>query len=257
MVFRATKQLAGVLLARSLTGFVVAGALVLTTTAAAVALPAGSAAAAGTGTADAASLYKEAIATTHGWSVHYVSTSTQSNKTLLETGDAGPASGSQTVTMAQGSISIFVIGGLSYVKGNASGLESLVGMSASQADQTAGQWIEFSTDNAAFSQVVAGVRSTDLARELALKGPLSLARTRTLGGRAVEAIKGTQTFGHTTDHVVLYVRAHGTHVPVEEDSIDAKGARTAAEHVTYSNWGEQVRPRAPLASVSIGPVSAV
>ena len=197
------------------------------------------------------------MATTHAWSVHYASTSTQSKKTLLESGDAGPASGTQTVTMGTGSISIVVIGGISYVKGNAGGLQTLVGMSASQAGETADHWIEFSTTSAAFAQVVAGVRSSDIAKELALKGPLSLGRPRTLEGTAVDAIKGTQSFGKTTDHVVLYVRADGSHVPVEEDSIDAQGNPTAAEHITYSKWGEIVRPRAPQASVSIGPISSV
>ena len=52
---------------------------------------------------------------------------------------------------------------------------------------------------------------------------------------------------------MLYVRARGPHVPVEEDSIGAKGQPTRAEHVTYSKWGEIVRPKAPLATISIGP----
>ena len=54
-----------------------------------------------------------------------------------------------------GSISIVVIGGISYVKGNADGLENLAGLSSPQATEAAGQWIEFSTDNAAFAPVVA------------------------------------------------------------------------------------------------------
>ena len=105
--------------------------------------------------------------------------------------------------------------------------------------------------------MVAGVRSQDLAKELALKTPLALGPRRTLDGYAVDAIDGTQAFGKKSQHVVLYVRAQGSHVPVEEDSVNAKGARTAAEHIVYSKWGEQVRPLAPKATISIGPVSAV
>ena len=90
-----------------------------------------------------------------------------------------------------------------------------------------------------------------------MKGPLSLARPRTIDGTAVDAIEGTQKFGHTTNHVVLYVRARGSHVPVEEDSVNAKGQHTAAEHIAYSKWGEIVRPSAPQAAASIGPVSSV
>jgi hypothetical protein len=243
-----------VLARRLVAGVLLAGACAAVTVAALRAGPAGAASASGT---SASTLYKAAVATTRSWSVHYVSNSTESKQTLVETGDAGPASGSQTVRMGQGSISITVIGGITYIKGNPDGLESLVGLSSSQSSEAAGQWIEVATDNSSFAPVVAGVRSQDLAKELALKAPLSLGRRRTLDGYAVDAIEGTQAFGKTTDHVVLYVRAQGSHVPVEEDSVDAKGQPTAAEHIIYSKWGEQVRPVAPKATISIGGVAAV
>jgi hypothetical protein len=207
--------------------------------------------------ASASILYRDALATTRSWSVHYDSASTESKVTLVESGNAGPASASQTVTMGKGTISILVIGGFSYVKGNVNGLESLAGLSATQSAEAAGQWIEFSTDNAAFAAVVDGVRSADVAKELALKAPLSLGRARMLDGQAVDVIDGTQSFGKTSGHVVLYVRAKGTHVPVEEDSVNAKGQDTDAEHIVFSKWGEQVRPEAPKATISIGSISAV
>jgi hypothetical protein len=211
---------------------------------------------------NASTLYSEALTTTRSWSVHYVSSSTESQVSLLESGDAGPASGTQTVATGKGNlndtITIDVIGGLTYVKGNVGGLEVLAGLSAADAVETAGRWIEFSTTNSAFSQVVAGVRSHDVADELHIKGPLTLGRARTLDGVAVDAIDGTQTYSNKkTTHVVLYVRAHGSHVPVEEDALDAKGKTNAALHITYSHWGEKVRPEAPAGAVPLGPVSAV
>lgn len=245
-----------VLARRLVAGVLLAGATV-TATVTGAALQAGPAGAASASGASASSLYKAAVATTRSWSVHYASNSTEAKQTLVESGDAGPASGSQTVSMGQGSISILVIGGITYIKGNPDGLETLVGLSSSQATEAAGQWIEVATDNSSFAAVVAGVRSQDLAKELALKGPLSLGHRRTLDGYAVDAIEGKQAFGKTTEHVVLYVRARGSHVPVEEDSVNAKGQRTAAEHIIYSKWGEQVRPVAPKATISIGGVSAV
>jgi hypothetical protein len=214
-------------------------------------------AAAGADTPSAAGLYQQAIASTRSWSVHYASSSTQSDVNLLVSGDAGPASGSQSVLMGKGTISILVIGGLTYLKGNAGGLENLAGLSAVQATESAGQWIEFETNNAAFAPVVAGVRSHDVAQELALKGPFSLGRARTVDHTEVDAIQGTQTIGKKSVRVVLFVRAHGTHVPVEEDSLNAKGQLTGTEHVVYSRWGEPVRPVAPQATISIGPITAV
>ena len=211
---------------------------------------------------DASTLYRDAVASTRSWSVHYVSTSTQSKVTLHETGDAGPASGTQTVSAGKGrladTITIYVIGGITFVNGNTGGLEVLAGLDAAQAAVASDRWIDFATTDAAFSQVVAGVRSRDVATELELKGPLTLGRPRTLDGLGVEAVDGTQVDPrHRSTHVVLYVRATGTHVPVEEDTVDTRGRATSALHVVYSNWGELVRPEAPSGALPLGPVSAV
>ncbi len=210
---------------------------------------------------DASTLYRQALATTKSWSVHYVSSSNASQVSLLETGDSGPASGTQSVATGTGNLAdtimIDVIGGLTYVKGNAGGFQRLVGLDATTAQEVAGRWIEFSTTSATFAQVVAGVRSRDVADELELKGPLSLGRSTTVGGVAVDAIEGTQTTARKTQRVILYVRAHGSHVPVEEDAVDAKGKANGTLHVVYSRWGEIVRPEAPQGAVPIGPVSAV
>ncbi len=211
---------------------------------------------------DAHDLYRDALATTRAWYVHYASSSTQSKTTLEESGDAGPASGTQLIHIGTGTAltdtaTIDVIGGTSFLKGNAGALEALAGFSSAQATDAANQWIEFSTDNSAFSSIVAGVRSADLATELALKGPLKLGRPHTIDGAAVDAIEGTQILSHKSIPVVLYVRANGRHVPVEEDSLNAHGKRTAAEHIVYSSWGETVRPEAPQASISIGHTNTV
>ena len=240
--------------ARRLVAGVLSGAALVAAPVLVVTVQAAPAAAA---SASASTLYKDALATTRSWSVHYASASTDSKETLKESGNAGPASASQTVLLGKGSISILVIGDISYLKGNVNGLEDLAGLSSSQAAEAAGQWIEFSTDNAAFAPVVEGVRSTDLAKELALKDPLSLGHASRLNGEAVDAIDGTQAIGKKSEHVVLYVRADGTHIPVEEDSVNTKGQHTDAEHIVYSRWGEQVRPEAPKATISIGSISAV
>ncbi len=209
---------------------------------------------------DATTLYHEAIATTKGWSVHYTSRAKVSQATLVETGDAGPASGSQQVALGQGSgadhASIIVIGGITYLKGNAAALRDLAGLSSGQAATAAGQWVDFATDNTALASISDGVRSTDVANELALTGPYALGRTRTLDGHRVDTVEGTQTTRGRHVHVVLYVRAAGSHVPVEEDSVSPTGKQNGTFRVVYSMWGEVVRPFAPQATASIGPVAS-
>ena len=109
------RQVTGTVLAGSplLAGSVLAGTLAGT-----VQTPA---AAASASTPSVSTLYREAIATTRSWSVHYASSSIQSKVTLLESGDAGPASGTQTVLTGKGSptdnATIDVIGGITYREG--------------------------------------------------------------------------------------------------------------------------------------------
>jgi hypothetical protein len=211
---------------------------------------------------NADTLYHDAVSATKSWYVHYTSSSTGSKSTLAETGDAGPASGTQLIHLGTGNAlndtaTIDVIGDTSFLKANAGGLEALAGFSAAEATGAAGQWIEFSTDNSEFSSIVAGVRSADLSNELALKGSLKLGHARNIDGHAVDAIEGKQTLGHKSVPVVLYVKAGGRHLPVEEDSLNAHGKSTTAEHIVYSSWGEPVRPMAPQASISIGHTNTV
>jgi len=204
-------------------------------------------------------LYREALATTAHWSVHYASAGTVSGVTILESGDAGPSSGTQNVLVGKGtatdSADLIVIGDLTYMKANARALVDLTGLSEAQATVNAGKWVQFATNNQAFAQVVVGIRSHDVTEELALKGPYTLGPSQTLDGLKVDAIHGTQRFqGLKPMRAILYVRAHGSHVPVEEDTVSASGVPNGVEHTIFSLWGEMVRPEAPPSAISIGPV---
>jgi hypothetical protein len=210
---------------------------------------------------DPATLYHEAMATTKAWTVHYTSESVSGHVPFFESGDAGPASGTQTIRDGTGakldSASLVVIGDLTYLKGNQVAMEALAGLSPSQSAAAAGRWVLFSSNNPLFSQVVVGVRSHDVAQEIALSGPYSIGRTRTLHGIRVEAVRGTQKLpGTKRIDVVLYIRASGRHLVVEEDSVSARGAPDGTEHIVFSRWGESVRPKAPQPSVILGRINA-
>src|ERR1700723_2619580 len=69
-------------------------------------------------TPSAKALYREALATTTGWRVHYVSKSDASQVPFSESGDAGPASGTQSIDIGKGATldrpTLIVIGDLSF-----------------------------------------------------------------------------------------------------------------------------------------------
>jgi hypothetical protein len=209
---------------------------------------------------DAATLYHQAMATTHAWTVHYVSTSNVSHVPFRETGDAGPASGTQTIRIGQGATLdralLIVIGDLTYVKGNELAMKDLTGLPTGEATTAMNRWVLFSSNNPTFAQVVVGVRSHDVAQEVALSGPFTLGPTTTLHGVRVDAVRGTQQVqGSKKTKAVLYVRASGRHVLVEEDTVNTQGASDGAEHIVFSQWGESVKPRAPQAALTLGPIN--
>lgn len=231
------------------TALAAAGALAATM---AVAPPAGA-------TPSAATLYQQALATTKGWSVHYVSSGTSATASNLETGDAGPASGTQEVTIHDGSVSdqasLIVIGEFTYVKGTASSLVDLMGLPSTVAAADADHWVTFSTANPDFAQIVAGVRSHDVAQELAIRGPFTLGPQKMVDGIEVDAIRGTQGGqGAKVTHAVLYVRATGRPTIVEEDTVGSAASANGQSRIVFSRWGERVRPMAPAAAITIGPV---
>jgi hypothetical protein len=211
--------------------------------------------------ANAATLYRQSLATTTAWSVHYTSSGTVAKVTNVESGDAGPASGTQQVAIHSGSMSdqasLIVIGQITYVKANVTALENLMGLSAAEAAADAEHWVLFSTANPAFSQMVAGVRSHDVAQETALKGPYTLGAPRKLDGYQVDAIRGMQVEqGAKPMHAVLYVRSTGRPLLVEEDTVGPQGQPNGEDHIVFSKWGEQIRPKAPDATITLGPVTA-
>jgi hypothetical protein len=210
---------------------------------------------------NASTLYKAALATTKSWRVHYVSTSNAAKVPFYESGNAGPASGTQTIRIGEGATldraSLIVIGDLTYVKGNQLAMEDLTGLSSTEAATATGKWVLFSSNNPTFSQVVVGVRSHDVAEEVALQGPVTLGPSRNMHGYRVDALRGTQSLqGSKKMRTVLYVRASGPHVLIEEDTVNTQGKPNGAEHIVFSKWGEAVKPRAPQASITLGSVNA-
>jgi hypothetical protein len=209
----------------------------------------------------ATTLYHEAMATTDGWRVHYKSTSNTSHVPFAESGDAGPASGNQAIMVGHGTTldraTLIVIGDLTFVRGNERAMEDLTELPPDQAQTAMDQWVLLSSNNPTFSQVVAGVRSGDVAQEVALGGPYRFGPSRQLDGYAVEAVDGSLRLeGSKKMKAVLYVRASGRHLLVEEDTVNDKGRPNGAEHIVFSKWGESVRPRAPEAALTLGSISS-
>ena len=235
----------------------IAGTLAATLAAAA----AGLAAASGSATAatSAKAKYQAAMKAAGAQNVHYVSTATEQGISLEVVGDTGTTSGSQVLEVQKGStteeLSVLLIGKTGYVGGNVSALEKVLGLTAAQSNAYKNRWLRFPTSTGSLSELVSGLRNSEVAPELEMTGPYTYGGTKMIGGHLTQAIKGTAASSSGTKvPIVLYVAASGTPRPVREVTNPNAKSSAIQGTVTFSNWGESTDPTAPTSSVPLIPL---
>jgi hypothetical protein len=229
-------------------------------TAASLALAAATApaAAAGTSTTSATAEYQAALKAVGSQGVHFDSTATQSGATLDVSGDAGKTSGSQTLVVKNGSITermtARVVGSTGYVTGNAAALQHVIGLTAAQSSKYASKWLSFPTSNSGLDELVGGLLSSQVSKELEIGGPFTYGKTTTVGGQNALAINGSvATQSGSKVPVVLYVPTSGSPLPIEEVTNAGKAGGSSAIHgtVSFTNWGENKSQPSPTHTVSL------
>ncbi len=210
---------------------------------------------AGATTPSAQTKYLAAINAAGDQGVHYVSHAKQGNVTFTVTGDTGVKSGTQTLTLKQGStvehMTVILVGSTGYVNGNPTALTDVMGLSKTAAKKYAGTWISFGATKQQYGDLVAGLLDSQVAGELKMNGPYKYGKTKTIDGKSATAIGGTvsdnsgDTLGST-----LYVAASGPPFPVEQVT-GPSGKGTITGTVTFSKWGQTVAQKAPAHSISV------
>jgi hypothetical protein len=227
------------------------------------AMPAGAAVAS---TKSAQSEYEAALKAAANQSVHFQTDVTEGNVTLQQSGDAGAHSGSQTLSIHNGSgteqMTAEVVGKTGYVKGNGTALRNIIGLTAAQTKKYSGKWLSFPMSNQTLAQLAAGLLGSQVATELSFTGPYSYASDATVNGQSAKGIVGrvSESNGSWVAEV-LYVPSTGKPLPIEEvTNPHAKsGSSTVHGKVMFSNWGEHVTVSAPTHSTSLlklAPVSS-
>lgn len=230
--------------------------------AAAVALSLATAAApAGAATTPAASAtdeYNAALKAVGTQGVHFDSVAQQNGATLTVSGDAGTTSGSQTLLVQNKKVNermtALVVGSTGYVSGNAAALQNVIGLTKAQSSKYAGKWLSFPTSNTGLNELVGGLLSSQVSKELEIGGPYTYGKPTTVTGQQATAIKGsvaTQSGGKVP--VVLYLPSSGSPLPIQEVTNAGKSGGSSAIHgtVTFSHWGENKSQTAPTHTVSL------
>jgi hypothetical protein len=230
------------------------------------ALTLGAAALVGTVTVPAASvgassptpqaLYQSAIAESGTQSVHYLSRALENGVVLEVIGDTGRSSGSQVLVIESKSsiesLEVLLIGATGYVRGNATALEKIMGLSEAEATANLDNWLSFPAGDKALSEVVGGLRNADIPGELAMTGPYTLTGKKKIEGKETYGIGGfASTSGGGSLPMVLYVETGKVHRPVEEVTNPKQQSNEIEEVVEFSRWGEKNHPKAPKTSVNL------
>jgi hypothetical protein len=206
----------------------------------------------------AQSEYEAAVKAATNQSVHFQTDVTQGRVRLQQSGDAGSHSGSEALTIHNGNLTEHMntelVGNTGYVKGNTTGLQNILGLSAAQAHKYQGQWLSFPISNSNLAQLVGGLLKSQVATELGFSGPYTHASDATVNGRNAIGIKGkVSTSDGTSVPEILYVPSTGKPLPIEEVTNPNAKAQASTIHgtVSFSNWGQRHEVPAPAHSVPL------
>ena len=214
------------------------------------------------GNAAATAKYNAALKAVGTKGVHFSSTAKQSGATLAVTGDAGTTSGAQTLVVKNKNVTermtARVVGSTGYVNGNDAALLDVIGLTKAEATKYAGKWLSFPTSNTGLAELVGGLLSSQVAKELEIGGPYTFGKSATVAGQKATAILGSvATESGTKVPVLLYVPASGAPLPIQEVTNSGNAGGSSAIHgvVTFSRLGREQEPvgaRRCLLAVEVG-----
>jgi hypothetical protein len=190
--------------------------------------------------------------------VHFSSVAKQDGATLTVTGDAGKTSGAQALVVKNKGVTerltAMVVGSTGYVTGNKAALLDVIGLTKAEASKYAGRWLSFPTSNTGLAELVGGLLSSQVAKELEVGGPYTFGKSATVAGQKATAIVGSvATESGSKVPVLLYIPVGGAPLPIQEVTNSGSKGGASAIHsvVTLSDWGENKSQSAPTNAFSL------
>lgn len=182
--------------------------------------------------------------------VHYVLRTSGSSPSQTVTGDAGMNQGAEEVVSGSDTAVIQLIGTSGYIRGNAGGLQDIIGLASAQATQYAGEWISLQPSDSVYKSVVQSVTLAGVLGDLRPRGSLEKSTPVTLGGRSVVGVRGSLPNATESGSATMWVSTATPNVPVGVEAVTTSGSQSVTEVGAFSNWGERFRFVAPLGAVA-------
>jgi hypothetical protein len=187
-----------------------------------------------------------------GW-VHAAATSTAPGHAAQISQDSGPGGGHQVVTIDGAHAEVVLVGGVAYIRGDASAVPNFFGLPASQAARLANQWISVQPTDSGYADTAGGVSLDSVLQESTVTGQLTEGAEAVVDGVRVVPITGTITdpSSNQTGTGTLSVTMGSHPLPLQLVEIQSDGTRIT---VTFGPWGVAVPLSAPTAAI---PMSSV
>jgi len=190
--------------------------------------------------------------------VHYVLQTTSDGQTQTVTGDASTDNGAQSIVVGSDETVVDVVGGTAFLRGNAAGLQYIIGFTSTQASHGAGKWISFRKSDSLYGTVVQGVTLSSLLSELRPVPPLIESTPGTVSGHQVVGVRGGLQSAPGEGEATFWVATASPNVPVGIDA-EAKNVstgKTVTQVGVFSKWGARFRVPTPVGSVPFSSLAA-
>jgi hypothetical protein len=192
---------------------------------------------------------KSAIAAQTGAHVVSMASSASSSSGEKIIADVGVTSGMEVISQGKAKLSVKVTTTGAYVSGNSSGLTTIFGFSAAEANKVGSDWVFWKTGTSQYSNLKSDVTISSVL-EVLPKAKGTKLSTRTVGGTKVYDLKWTTAATSSLPKLsnTLTISTNGSTLPTDEASAASDGAKVTT---VFSKWGEHVLVSTPPASSTV------
>jgi hypothetical protein len=210
----------------------------------------------GTGVSTGAVLNSTRAAIASQTSAHVVFTGHSSSTSTTEKiiADVGRTSGTEDISEGSAAVAIRVTPSFAYVSGNASGLTTLFGLSASQARKVGHKWVSWKAGTSQYKNLHADLTMSSVTALLP-KAKGTTVSTKTVGGVGLYVLTWTTAATSSVPRLsnTLTISSGAPVLPISDAAKASGGTKITT---ALSKWGEVVVVATPPASSIISAAKA-
>jgi hypothetical protein len=181
-----------------------------------------------------------------GWA-HITINTTAPGHLAVYSQDSGPTTGHQVVTVDGSHAEVVLVGGVAYIRGDATAVTSFFGYPATQVGRLANRWISLQATDSGYATAIDAVTLGSALKEATIVGPATnVAETVTAGLKVVAITGAVPQSGGPNATGTLYISTGADPLPVQLIESASDGTKST---LTFSSWGAAVPLAAPTAAI--------